>query len=105
VPLSIILGIIATIYGLFTANWDFLGGGILIIIIFPLLATLAVIVGSFAMWLGLLFQPCTPAYAIIWFILGIPFAIIGASIGLAPTYTGVVTVMGERIPFSIKIFK
>jgi hypothetical protein len=24
---------------------------------------------------------------------------------LAPTYTGVVTVMGERIPFSIKIFK
>ncbi len=90
--ICLVVDAIATIYGLFTANWECFGGGLLLAVLMTPLSILAVVLGIFAMWFSLLFQPCTPGYVIIWIILGIPFTLLGTIGGAAPAATVIVIV-------------
>jgi uncharacterized membrane protein YiaA len=88
----LLIGIIATLIGLFSANWEMFGSGLLIGILLTPLSALVSVLGVVALWLGLLFQPCTPAYAILWIIVGLPLAALGALGGAAPSYQVIVIV-------------
>ena len=90
--LCLVFGIIATVFGLFTANWDMFGGGLLMAVIMTPLAVIAAVLGLLAFWLSLLFMPCTPAYVVLWLVVGLPFAALGAVGGTAPAWTVIVIV-------------
>ena len=92
----LIVGIVAmvlVVFGLFvysivTADWGLLGTSLLLTIVLPFLLLLPPVV-----WLVLLFQPCTPAYALTWLIIGLPM--IGAGAAAIPvTYGGTVVASG-----------
>lgn len=90
--ICLVFGTIATVYGLFTANWDSFGGGLLCAVLMTPLSILGAVLGIFALWLGLLIQPCTPGYVILWIVLGLPFMALGAVGGAAPAATVIVIV-------------
>lgn len=75
---------ICLLLGLFTADWDVFLGGVLLL---PMggLALIVVPLGLLALWLLLLFQPCTPGYVVVWLLVGLPFTALGALIPAAPT--------------------
>jgi len=83
--LCLVVGVLLTVYGLFTAQWDAFGGGLLMAILLSPLTVILAILLLFAFWLSLLFQPCTPGHAILWLFIGLPFAALGGSGGAAPT--------------------
>ncbi|MBT6053353.1 MAG: hypothetical protein HOI47_31730 [Candidatus Scalindua sp.] len=83
--ICLVFGVIMLIGGLFTANWDYFLGGALCAVLMTPLSILGAVLGIFALWLGLLIQPCTPGYVILWIILGLPFMALGAVGGAAPT--------------------
>jgi len=70
-----IAGVFKAISGLFTGRWGEFGLGTLVAVLSPLFAIGFLLVALF-MWFSLLFQPCTPAYALLWLTLG--FACFGA---------------------------
>ena len=90
--LSLVIGVCLTLYGLFTASWDMFGIGLLMTFIMTPLAIIVVVLGTFVLWLVLLIQPGTPAYIILWILVGLPFAALGAVGGAAPTITVIVIV-------------
>lgn len=90
--LCFVVGIPATVFGLLTADWDIFGGGLLMAVIAPPLAVMAAVVGLLVAWLSLLVMPCTPAYIVLWLVVGLPFTALGALGGAAPTVTVIVIV-------------
>ena len=94
VPVMLLVaGILATIYGLFTAKWDTFGLGLLIAVLMAPLTVIGAVFYLFVFWLSLLFMPCTPAYVCLWLVAGIPFSIVGAISGAAPTATVIVIII------------
>lgn len=90
--LCILVGLILTPLGLVTANWEVFGTGLLIGLLgTPLFVIIALLTPLF-LWFGLLIQPCTPAYALAWLVVGLPFMLLGAFVGSAPTATVIVIV-------------
>ena len=90
--LCVVVGILAAVIGLFTTNWDACGCGVPLVVMTPL-AVIAAVLMIVVLWFALLFQPCTPAYAVLWLVgFGLPFAALGAAGGTAPTVTVIVIV-------------
>ena len=89
--LCVVAGLLATVYGLFTTNWEVFGAGLLTVVITPL-AVIAAVLCILGLWLSLLFMPCTPAYVVLWFVVGLPFTCLGAYGGGAPTVKVIVII-------------
>jgi len=89
-----LLGIFYALQGLFTANWgNFLGGALAATIGIPISAFVAVLMILLA-WMMMLFQPCTPMYALICVVVGLPFIALGAFGGATPSVVVIVFVKG-----------
>ena len=83
-PVFFIYGVGALVFGLFTARWSTFGEGALaLFVLIPLTILLGVIL-FLVTWLALLFQPCTPGYAILWICLGLPALLAGIPAGASP---------------------
>jgi hypothetical protein len=94
----VVVGIMGIGYGLFSADWYTFGMSVAALFVLAPLSFFIVLLLAAFTWLSLLIQPCTPGYAMAWFILGIPFIAIGAGLGAAPTAGAVIIVYG---PFAI----
>lgn len=96
-----VAGVIYAIIGLFTGNWSNIFAALLAMVLVPLIIIGAGLV-FLLVWILLLFQPCTPAYALIWLIISPPFIAMGFLViaviasPLAPVVKSI-TVIGEHI--------
>jgi hypothetical protein len=88
----IILGFILIVIGIFSGDWNAAGLGLLVAIVMVPLSVLVVALFILGSWLALLFQPCTPAYALLWIFLGIPLIPLGAAFGAAPPTTIIIII-------------
>lgn len=86
-PAALLLGIFLILAGLFEANWSLLIFGIFFGIVITLLSPIVVVFLPIVLWLVLLFQSCTPAYVLLWLVIGLPFALLGFGAGAAPSVT------------------
>ncbi len=74
VPVLIFGPIIVLVFGFGTGDWGtFLWGALLVV-----LSPFAMSLGLIAYYLLLLLQPCTPGYAVLWLLLGLPALAAGA---------------------------
>ncbi len=89
---SFIAGLLFLPFGLFTANWEIFGSGLITTFILTPLSIIAILLGLAIAWLVLLIQPCTPAYMILWLIVGTPLAALGTIGGATPAVTVIVIV-------------
>jgi hypothetical protein len=89
--LLFLAGLVKAVIGIVTASWASFGIGILTAILSPIFAV-GVFLVAFLQWISLLFQPCTPGYAIVWILFGLPFFALGAPAGAAPEILAIVIV-------------
>ena len=93
VPVVLIVAIGLLLFGLFTASWGDIGTGLLLAVGTALLVIAAAIF-PFVLWITFFFQPSTPAYVLLWAVLGLPFgAILGLGAGAAPTSLMIVIII------------
>lgn len=95
--LAVPVGILGAVWGVLTGDWEKLLVGALG---FPLLAVLATgtaLLGAFVVYGMLLFQACTPAYAVVWIALILPIVGAALSIGAAPVVTVIVIVRSSGL--------
>lgn len=91
--LCLVGGVLATLYGLFGTDWAAFVAGLLMVLLAPLLVIVAVL-GLLGFWVGLLIMPSTPAYVVLWLIVGLPFTALGAFVGSAPTRMIIIIIEG-----------
>lgn len=86
-----VAAIVKAVIGLFTADWGSFALGLVAAVLTPLFVVGFVLFAIFV-WISLLFQPCTPVYAVLWIILGLPLFVAGAPAGASPLITVIVIV-------------
>ncbi|WP_157817752.1 hypothetical protein [Candidatus Thiodictyon syntrophicum] len=92
VPIVVaILAVVALFSGIFTANWSHLISGVLAAILVPLSVIILVVALVFT-YFALLFQPCTPAYVVLWLTLGLVAAALGPAAAAAPAMIVVIII-------------
>lgn len=83
--------LVKTVIGLVTGDWGGFGIGVVAAVLTPVFAVGFALFSLF-IWISLLFQPCTPGYAVAWIVLGLPVFMAGVPVGAAPLITVVVIV-------------
>jgi len=81
---GIVIGCVGiVIYGIARGDWSLIGGGVGFIIISPIIG-IGIAILPIGIIIGLLFQTCTPIYALSFIILALPTLAAGLVTGAAP---------------------
>lgn len=92
-PILILLfGIGVLVYGLVSGDWEKFGLGALIAFIAAPVSVIAVVFGIIGIWGLLLLQPCSPGYAVLWTIVGLPIMALGFCGGASSSMSVIVII-------------